>query len=321
MSKILTELSVATGVKAKRGQDRQELILAIMAGVTSLSDAAWEDLSQETQDWFNAAADAKNAKKKTLPDFPDAEEEQEEEAPKTSRRGSTEKAEAKGPAGTKEIEADDVEKGMSLRVITKRGKDISGKVTGVDGSGFTLKYGSGDEDDFDFSRVEKLMALDLGGDAKEEEAGDPIKVGAMVTLTTKRDKVVTGKIVELDDEVIVLDVDGKDEEFSRDRVASIKAAGVKAEAPKSSRRGASDEKADDKEEKLEGKAPRASNASGVSIGQRIKELICEDMGATQPDIAKALKKEGIDFKDNTLNLNYVDAHKFITILKAAKKLK
>lgn len=320
MSKIQSELSKATGVKPARGQDRQALILAIMAGVTALTDDQWEGLSKEAQDWFNAAADAKNAKKKTLPDFPDLEEEQEEEAPKTSRRGSA----ASAPAGTKEITADDVTKGMALRVVTKRGKDISGTVTGVDDSGFSLKAGDGTEDDFDFSRVEKLIALETGGGkADEEEAEDPIKVGKTVKLTTKRDKEVTGKIVELDDEVIVLEVDGKEEEYARDRVAKIEAVGGgKAEAPaKSSRRGASEDKGDEKEEKAEGKAPRAKNEGGVSIGQRIKELICDDMEATQADIAKALKAEGIEFKENTLNLNYVDAHKFLAILKAKKKLK
>ncbi len=319
MSKIQTEVSEATGVKIKRGADRQETILALMAGVTALSDKEWEALSQDAQDWFNAAADAKNAKKKTLPDFPDLEDDKEEEAPaRTSRRGSA-------PAGTKDITAEEVVKGMALRVVTKRGKDVSGIVTGVDDDGFSLKAGDGTEDDFDFSRVEKLIALEVAGKGKEDagdEAEDPIKVGKTVTLTTKRDKVVTGKILELDDEVIVLEVDGKEEEFNRDRVASIKGAGGKAEAPKSSRRGASEDKGDEKEEKAEGgKTPRASNASGVSIGQRIKELICDDMEATQADIAKALKKEGIEFKENTLNLNYVDAHKFITILKAKKLIK
>ena len=136
-------------------------------------------------------------------------------------------------------------------------------------------------------------------------------------MLTKRGKEVTGKIVELDDEVIVLDVDGKDEELSRDRVESIKPVKA-AKAETSSRRGAAKEDAKDEPE---GKTKRASNAEGVSIGTRIKELIAEDFDASEADIAKILKKEGIDFKDNTLKLNYVDCHKFIVILKAKKRIK
>jgi len=79
MSKIEKELLAATELKAKRGEDRQDLLGRIMKEVAELDDAAWDDLSQEAQDWFNDAADAKNAKAKTIPDFPDAEGDDEPE--------------------------------------------------------------------------------------------------------------------------------------------------------------------------------------------------------------------------------------------------
>lgn len=314
MSKIQTELMEATDLKAVRNENRQDLIKRIMKAVGGLTDKEWEKLSGDAQDWFNAAADDQNAKKKVLPDFPDLEEageEEQEEAPTSRRRG----------AGKEEAKADVKPKvGVIAKVTTKRGKSFTGKIIELDDDVIVLKMGNGHEEELDRSRVESIEVA--GSEAAEAEAEDPIKVGAEVTVLTKRGKEVTGKIVELDDEVIVLDVDGKDEELSRDRVESIKP--VKAAKPAaSSRRGAAkdDDKDDDKDEpETEGKSKRVNNG-GVSVGTRIKELIAEDFEATEADIAKALKKEGIDCKDNTLKLNYVDAHKFIAILKAKKKIK
>lgn len=307
MSKIQTELMEATGLKAVRNEDRQDLVKRIMKAVGGLTDKEWEKLSGDAQDWFNAAADDQNAKKKVLPDFPDLEEageEEQEEAPTSRRRG----------AGKEEAKADVKPKvGVIAKVTTKRGKSYTGKIVELDDDVIVLKMGNGEEEELDRSRVESIEVA--GGEAAEAEAEDPIKVGAEVTVLTKRGKEVTGKIVELDDEVIVLDVDGKDEELSRDRVESIKPVKA-AKAETSSRRGAGKE-----EPAADEKPKRASNAEGVSIGTRIKELIAEDFEASEADIAKTLKKEGIDFKDNTLKLNYVDCHKFITILKAKKRIK
>ena len=312
MSKIQLELMEATGLKAVRNEDRQDLIKRIMKDVGALSEKAWEALSGEAQDWFNAAADAQNAKKKVLPDFPDLEEDEPEDEPApTSRRRGADKEEAK--AGVKP------KVGVVAKVTTKRGKTSTGKIVELDADIIVLQMGNGSEEEFDRSRVESIeMAGQEAADEPEDEDDDPIKVGAEVTVVTKRGKEYTGKIVELDADVIVLDVDGKDEELSRDRVESIKP--VKAAKPAaSSRRGAA--KDDDKDEpETEGKSKRVNNG-GVSVGTRIKELIAEDFEATEADIAKALKKEGIDCKDNTLKLNYVDAHKFIAILKAKKKIK
>ena len=309
MSKIQSEITKATGVKAS-GSDRQVIILVMMAGISALSDDGWEGLSKESQDWFNAAADAKNAKKKTLPDFPDFEEdaevEAEKEEPKTSSRRASKKEE-------------EVKVGSSVTLTTKRGKVITGKLVERDDEVIVLDV-DGKEEEFDVSRVESVTAVaEKAAETADDEPAEPeIKPGTDVTLTTKRGKTVTGKIVEMDDEVIVLDVDGKEEEFNRDRVENIKpvAVAAKTEAKSTSRRGADEPAKEDKE-----KPTRVSNREGVSIGTRIKELVADDMSATQADIGKLLKKEGIEFKDNTLNLNYVDAHKFVTILKAKKLLK
>lgn len=316
MSKIQAELLKATDLSTKRGEDRQDFLARLMKGVAELSDKSWEGLSQKAQDWFNDAADAKNAKAKTLPDFPDMEAE--EEAPaKSSRRGA---AKEEAPAKPKV--------GVVAKITTKRGKSSTGTIVEIDDDVVVIKHGDGTEEEFDRTRVE---SIEVAGDGKEEAQDEPegpsFKVGSEVTVLTKRGKSVTGKIVEMDDELLVLDVDGKDEEFNRDRIESVTPVGGKSkkadkeEAPaKSSRRGAS--KDDDKDAgEGDGEKKRSSNAPGVSVGTRIKEIIADDLEATEADIAKILKKEGIEFRENTLKLNYVDCHKFLDILKKKKLIK
>jgi hypothetical protein len=312
MSKILKELLAATELKAVRNEDQQDTIKRVMKGVEGLNDKAWEGLSQDAQDWFNSAADALNAKKKVLPYFPDAEEsEPEKEEPKASRRGASKEADKPAEPKLKDV----------VKITTKRGKTETGTVVEIDDEVIVLKYGNGEEAEFNRDRLESIEVAggnDAGGD---DEPDDGIKVGAEVTVVTKRGKEVTGKLVEMDDEFIVLDVDGKDEEFSRDRVESVSPVKGKAKAdakeePKSSRRGASKEA----DKPADEKPKRASNGE-VSIGTRIKDLIADDLEATEADIAKILKKEGLEFRENTLKLNFVDCHKFLVILKAKKLIK
>lgn len=318
-SKIQKELAEAADINPKRGEDHQEYLARLVKGVAALSDKEWDGLSQKAQDWYNDAADAKNAKAKTLPDFPDAEK-AEEEAPKSSRRGAAKEEEA--PAKPKV--------GVVAKITTKRGKSSTGTIVEIDDDVVVIKHGDGSEEEFDRSRVESIEVAGGGAkaDADDGEDADPIKVGVEVTVVTKRGKEVTGKIVEIDDEVVVLDVDGEDEEFDRSRVEAIKpvkaakpAAKGKAkdaaeeEAPKTRRGAAKGDDAGDEKPK------RSSNAAGVSVGTRIKELIADDLEATEAEIGKILTKEGIEFRENTLSLQFKDCHKFVDILKAKKMLK
>lgn len=308
MSKIQDGLMEATGLKPVRGEDRQDLIKRIMKGVTGLNDKEWGGLTVAEQDWFNEAADAQNAKKKVLPDFPDLEDEkgQEEEKPTTRRRGGSDKEEAKADVKPKV--------GVVAKVTTKRGKTATGKIVELDDDVVVLKMGDGSEEEFARDRVESIEVA--GSEAAEEEAADPVKVGVEVILTTKRGKEVTGKIVEMDGDLIVIDVDGKDEEFSRDRVESIKP--VKAKAA-STRRGAS--KDEDKGDEGDTKPKRSSNPAGVSVGGRIRELMCEDTEITEAEVGKVLTKEGLEFRDPTLKMIFKDTSAVFELLKKNKKLK
>ena len=134
-SKIETELLEATGLRAKKSEDREDFLKRMTKAVASKTfpEEKWDDLSEEAQNWANDAAEALQAKKE-IPDFPDAEPEDEaegdepeedeaaeEEAPK--RRGRKPKAKAK-----KETKAKQTKKSGGER----KGRALStGPVSGV----------------------------------------------------------------------------------------------------------------------------------------------------------------------------------------------
>lgn len=319
MSKIEKELASATGVEPKRGEDRQEYLARLIAGTGKLPDKDWDKLTEEAQEWYNKAADVQNANSdarkakgdkaslKDLPDFPDLEKETEAEAPRRGSRRSTSSEPAEETAVMKV--------GSQVTLTTKRGKTIKGEVVELDKEVVVVKTDDGEEE-VALDRIDSktIHHGHKAADSDDDGPADPIKVGAEVVLKTKRGKEVSGKIVELDDEVVVLSVDGKDEEFSRDRVDSITLAKA---ATTSTRRGAKSEPASEPE----AKSKRSSNEPGVSIGTRIKDLIAEDLERNEEDIAKILKKEGIDFKENTLKINFSEAHRLIESLRKYKRIK
>lgn len=328
MSAIQKELCKLLEIDPPKRGDRNDFLMDIVRGVAKLSDAEWDGLSAEAQAWFNAAADAKNAKAKELPDFPDLGDEPAEETTTRRRRSSDDEDEDKGGT-TVEIKVKDLEEKMPVAVVTTRGKEYTGHVAEIGKDFFVVKAGDGNETEIDFDRVKTLTTLAKSeekpasrrGKADDGEQADPIKVGAEVKLVTKRGKEATGKIVELDDEVIVLKTKDGDEEFDRSRVESLTplGGGKADDKPASSRRGKADDKADDKGK--DGARTRSSNPEGVSVSQRIAELILDDLDATEETIGKQLKKEGLEFRENTLNLNYKSTHKFLDLLKARKMLK
>lgn len=310
MSKIQVELCNVAETDPKRSETRQEFLLRLALACNKLPDSVWDKLSRDAQNWVNNASDAANGKK-TLPDFPDAVKE--EEPTSTRRRVSAEEPKTAGTADYEPKLKDDV------RITTKRDQVKTGKIVEMDEEVIVIKTPAGYEEDVIRDRIAKIEPLS-GGKAKEEDEGprDP-KVGDLVTLTTKRDKVVTGDVVEITDELITLKVNGVVEDYMKDRVASIKIEGGRKAEAGTSRRSADkgETKTDTKEE---GTRTRSTN-SGVSVGTRIKELLIEDASMTLDEVGKALKKEGLEFRDATLSLNYSDVTKFLEMLKKAGKLK
>ena len=148
-----------------------------------------------------------------------------------------------------------------------------------------------------------------------------------VRLVTKRGKEVEGKLVEFDDDVLIVDTGGKEEEFGRDRVEKIEVLGGSRSAsptptPAASapaRRGSA--KPAEPEKPAAGDRSRSSNPGKPSVSQRIQELLAEDPEVTEEAAGKQLKKEGIEFKDNTLQLTFRSYANFLKVLKAAGRLK
>jgi len=313
IEKTLVDLDI----KPKRNEDRQDFLRRAAKEVAALPDKDWDALSDEAQDWANSVVDAINAKAKVLPDFPDLVVEQPETETRSRRSAPKDDADdKKGTPGTKAIDPSKVKVKMAVKVVTKRGKELSGTVIEIDKEVLVLRQGNGDEEELNIDRIETIYTLDTGAD--DDAEADPIKVGAEVVVTTKRGKELSGKIVELDGELLVLATADGEEELMRDRVESIKVKGGRAAAEpetKSRRSAPKDEGGEATDKK------RSSNPAGVSVGQRIKELIAEDPSASIDDIDKALTKEGLEYKETSLKMNYADCHKFLECLKAAKRLK
>ena len=318
-----------------RDEDRQEFLRRCVRGINDLPDDAFNALSGDVETWFNAAGDVIDANKKAknkapLPDFPDAEDD--EPAPRR-RRAAAEGED--GPRSTKEVY--EPKEGDQVILVTQKGREYKGKIIELTKKELVLAVGT-EELEFSMETQVGTVEPDPAYDekpsrrraaAEEEEAAGPKEpaVGDTVELETKRGRKVTGEVVEIDDEVIVVahDEDEKGEEFVRSRIESVKVTGGKKGGKKAdpepdekpTRRGG--KKDDDKDG--EDKPKRTSNPKGVSVGQRIRELVGEDPDITEADIVKALKKEGIEFRDVTVSMNYGDCQKLVAELRKHKNLK
>lgn len=325
MSAIQKELTKTLDIDApKKAADRPDFLVDVIRGITKLTDAQWNSMSAAAQNWFNEAVDAKNAKA-TIPEFPDFEAE--EEAPARRRAAADDEA-PKG--GTKvEVKEKDLKAGMPISLTTLRGKEDTGIVIEVVKGILAIKHGDGEEVEYDLERIDKMYTLATEEkeegtrrrrSAEDDEPADPIKVGATVKVTTKRGKEETGEIIELDEKTLVLKVGKEELEYTRSNLESVTPVGGAKEETTTRRRSADSDKDSKSKGDEDGKTKRASN-DGVSVGQRISELILDDMKATEEDIAKALKKEGLEFRENTLKLNFKSTHKFLDLLKERKLLK
>lgn len=309
-SAIMAVLAAATKLSMKDGEDITKYQGRLIAAVGDLPDDAWNALGRPAQDWYNEAADALNDGK-DIPAFPDAEDDAPPE--RTSRRRTA------APEPT----AAEPKVGDAVEILTKRGKTVSGTITEIDDEVVVL---DGDNE-VDRSRIETIAvtgaSAEAGGD--DEPAIAEPKVGDSIVAVTKRGKTKEGKVVEVEDGLVVIkDAAGEEEELDVDKLESLKIVEAVATETKPSRRGASAPAPTEKEStKTEGKAPRATAKAngGISATGRMRELIVDDLDATEEQINKLMKKEGLQFKDNTLALVYADAHRIIKLLRDTKQLK
>jgi ribosome maturation factor RimP len=304
------------------GKDRQAFLKRAMIAISDAEDAVYNKLPKEVTDWYNAAADVHDANKengesKPLPEFPD----HEEEKPVARRRASSDDK----PAGRR---SNDDESAIPLNtqvtVIKKSGREITGKLVERTKELVVLEV-DGKDKEIELDDIGSIEVVNDGkGAAATKERGP--RVGDTVRFTTKRGKTVEGELVELtEDTIVVKDGKGDEDDFSLDRIeGDIEivggAKGGKGKDPepeKSSgrRRAASEETPD-----TEAKHTKSRNG-GVSVGQRLRELVVDNMDATEEQIGKMLTKEKIEFRENTLTLGYNEAHKMLKLLKDRKLLK
>lgn len=325
MSKILAALAKAAGLDVPKTTD-VEGIKKVVATCSRLKDPEWNKLSEEQQDYVNDAVDAINAKK-DIPLPPDAEAE--EPAPRRRRA-----AEDDAPAAAA------FKKGDKVVVTNKRGRTFEATVVDPDDRGEFVVDDGKDElayavEDVKSGAVkveaakkpepepEKETRRTRQRDAEPEAPADPQK-GDTVEVIDARDKVHVGRITEVtDDAIVIVKIDGDERDFDRARVKSVKVKVRAAEATKepapapagrSRTRAAAEDKGDD------GKNTRASNP-GVSVGQRIREIMLDNDGIKEEDVGKQLDKEGLKYAPASLSMNYRDTIKFLDLLRSRKMLK
>lgn len=320
-SKIQQELAEATEINPSARKDEtiqsQEYLTRLVAGVADLKDKEWAALSTSAQNWYNACADAIDAKRK-LPDFPDLPKAEEEEKPASRRRGA---AKEEAPAEPKV--------GDEVKVTTKRGKEYTGELVEISEKENLVVIKTDDgEEELNRDRIESIEVIGGGASGGDEpDAGgddapaDPA-VGDTVQIKTKRGKVIMCKITELDGDTIVYETpDGETDDIDQDRIESIEVksrAKAKDEPKKTTRGGGrSDAKAEEEDKPNARKAERAGKGAngGVSVTTRMRQLICENPDSKKEDVVKLLKKENLEFKEGTFDIAWNDTLKIIGILR------
>lgn len=325
-SKIQQALAKATEVEPKKDETitDQSYMKRLALAVGELSDKDWDKLDGDQQDWTNAAADAINAKQ-DVPVYPDFVKPQAEDpAPRRRRAAADDGGEAAASATYVP------KKGDKVKATTKRGKTYEGVVVDPDDAG-ELVINDGTEElgiKLEGLTIEQVVEDPQPTSRRRKAAEEPEtppepEVSDTVEIKTKRGKIVVGNVVEIDDKIVVIKgAAGDEEEYDIDRLESI--------VVKVKNAGKSSGKADDakagsgkKDEPEAGKRTKTTkdDNGGVSVTTRARELMVENLDADKDKIIAMLKKEGLEFKENTIQLIYGDVHKLIGMLKARKMLK
>lgn len=320
-SAILAELLAAAGMTVDKDAELSSYAKDLVLAVQDLPDSKWDALSGEAQDYNNDLATAMN-KRTEFPEPPDAKWE-EPAAEQSTRRTRTRSADPEpDTSGAYEPKLKDV-----VKITNKRGKVFEGKVVELDDEVIVLDV-DGKDEEIDRSRIESIV-LAGGGKATAEGPGNSEpEVGDTVQVTTKRGKIVMGKVVELDDEAIVLEeTDGSTNDYARSRLEAIevKAKGAAQQAGRSRTRASDDAGSDNAGSDKGGETnkitrSRATTDGGVPATVRLRELIVLNMGASKEEIIKLAAKEKLEVKDNTASLTYAEVHKVLELLKKHKLL-
>lgn len=163
LSKAEMELREVTGVKSKKGEDRQNFLARLLQKSQDLENDAWEDLTEAAQRWVNEATKADNDDSE-IPDFDaldeDGEDEEEGEDKKSTKKAGTKK---KGKANDEDEEDDG---GKSSKRKRSRSDDDEGE---EDSSSGDEEDGDEEDNEEEEAMASKKAAAKKGGKAKTKE--------------------------------------------------------------------------------------------------------------------------------------------------------
>lgn len=160
-TEVERELQKATGVKPKKGEDRQKYLVRLSDGCQEEDDDGdevmskddWENLSEEAKDWVNAAVKSMD-KKKTISDFEEPEEDEEEEPEEDEESEDEDEKPKKKGRPTKSTDEEDEDEDEKPR---KKGKSKSDEDEDEEDS---EDEDSEDEEDDDMPAKKKKSAKD-----------------------------------------------------------------------------------------------------------------------------------------------------------------
>lgn len=334
MSKIRQELVTAAGITPARGEPEPTFILRLQNAIaTVISQETWDKLSVEAQDWNNAVADALRDNK-DIPPFPDEEKKDEPAATPSRRRGAAAEPEKAAVVAFEPV------LGAEVIYTSARGSVKQGIVVSIEADGVIINKDGEKGDQTNDEECDPTKGTFASAAKAEPEAtpsrrgrgaaasSTPAKtvpeVGDTVEATTVRGKVVVGNVVyiggEGNDDIDVEDSAGTKHEFSISKLASyvLKVDNAKpaaAATPATRGRGAAATPGE------EPKNTRVRNGE-ISVGQRVREIVCEKAGVIEPEAVYAiLTQEKIEFRDVTVKMIVKDTKTVIDLLKANKLLK
>lgn len=300
MSKIQSQLMEATGIEEKNGEDRQDFLKRLSRATADLSDAKWNSLSGDAQNWFNDSADATNAKK-PIPEFKDKEE--------TSTRRRTTSSDDEGSS--------------------RRGDDDGGsRRRGSDDDEGSSRRRSSDDD-----KPKGPSAPKVGDTIEAKRANGETITGKVVELYKQDGKDQIAIDVTKSSEGSSKD-DLGERAFNMEKLTVIWNSADDKKADKdegssrrrsddddggSRRRGSDDDKKDDKKDS--GGRSRATSDDGKSVTMRYREICCENLGKSHDECMKIADKEKLEIKDNTAKLVWADVDKTVKILDRLKLMK
>lgn len=227
--------------------------------------------------------------------------------------------------------------GDIVTIKTNRGTEFTGELTQIDDTELAIMV-DGEELFYQRKRLDSITLVEEGSGGAAEAGGEAkAEVGDTVKAINKRGREIEGEVVAIEDDgaILIVNDNGKEVELDVDTAQELEI--IKASKPAASARSTRNTKAQEPaaaapargsrraaaapaEAGKSGKVTLADN-NGVSVTIRMREIICENPNVTLKDVAAQLKKEKLEYKDNTLGMIFKDTQKVIEFLKKYGHLK